>query len=54
MSVTYQLKKIELQQGEIEVLEMTDSNGVVSNVPIDPLNSDYQKYLASLNEASTL
>lgn len=31
-------------------LVMFDDNGVASAVPFDPANSDYQAYLASLEE----
>jgi hypothetical protein len=31
-----------------------DDNGVVRFIPIDEANSDYQAYLKSLDEASTL
>lgn len=28
-----------------KMIEMTDENGVISWVPCDPANSDYQRYL---------
>jgi len=36
------------------VVKRTDSEGNIAFIPIDPANADYQKYLASLDEASTL
>ena len=30
---------------ELNVIIRTDENGIVSSVPIDPANSDYQAYL---------
>jgi hypothetical protein len=35
------------------ILRFND-DGSVSSIPIDPANSDYQEYLASLDETSTL
>ncbi len=35
------------------ILRFNDDGGV-SSIPIDPDNSDYQAYLKSLDEASTL
>jgi hypothetical protein len=37
-----------------EIIKKTDEDGKESWIPIDPANSDYQAYLASLDEASTL
>lgn len=31
-----------------EIIKRTDTNGVVSYIPSDPANSDYQAYLKSL------
>ncbi len=45
MKNTYELKNIETSDGIIEILEMTDSNGVVSTVPMVAGNSDYEAYL---------
>lgn len=45
MTNTYILKTRELLEGSVEILEMTDANGVVSSVPLNPANSDYQAYL---------
>jgi hypothetical protein len=36
------------------VIKATDEDGKVIYIPIDLANSDYQAYLASLDEASTL
>jgi len=33
-----------------EVITTTDSSGNVSFIPTDPANSDYQAYLASLED----
>lgn len=32
------------------VIKRTDANGVESWIPTDPGNSDYQRYLESLND----
>lgn len=45
MKNTYELKNIETSDGIIEILEMTDSNGVVSTVPMVAGNADYEAYL---------
>jgi hypothetical protein len=37
-----------------DLIKATSLDGIVSFIPKDPANSDYQKYLASLDEASTL
>lgn len=42
----------ELEEGFM--IKRTDENGEVAYVPINPDNRDYQVYLASLDEASTL
>jgi hypothetical protein len=39
---------------ENETILRIDAKGNVSNIPKDPSNSDYQAYLKSLDEASTL
>jgi hypothetical protein len=36
------------------IIKRTDENGGIAWVPKDPANSDYQEYLKSLDEASTL
>lgn len=33
-----------------DAIKRTDSNGLVSWIPIDPANSDYAAYLESLND----
>ena len=43
---------IETANGD-KVLRATDENGNHFWIPNDPGNSDYQKYLASLDEATT-
>jgi len=37
-----------------QILKRTDEDGAEWFIPIDPANSDYQAYLKSLDEASTL
>lgn len=49
MTNTYQIKTKELFEGSVEILEMTDANGVISTVPMVPENADYQAYLRWLN-----
>lgn len=34
----------------VEQITKTDENGVIWYVPADPANSDYQAYLASIEE----
>lgn len=50
--IKYELISVEtsLGLGLVEILQMTDENGVISTIPIDPANSDYQAYLKSLEE----
>ena len=48
MKNTYEIKQT---IDGTDYLEMTTSEGVVSFVPMDPANSDYQAYLA--DEAKT-
>jgi hypothetical protein len=45
MKYTYQIEIAELSKTEI--LKRIDENGVVSFIPMDKANSDYQKYLNS-------
>jgi hypothetical protein len=45
-------KKIQIDGNEF--IERTTDDGVVSFIPLDPANSDYQAYLKSLDEAATL
>jgi hypothetical protein len=45
MTYTYELKTRELFEGSVEILEMTDANGVISTVPMVAENADYQRYL---------
>ena len=47
MKNTYELKTNIFGQ---DYLEMTSPEGVISLVPTDPANSDYQAYLKSLEE----
>lgn len=37
-----------------EIIKKTNLDGTVWWIPTDPANSDYQQYLASLNEADEL
>lgn len=37
----------------IEMLKRTDENGLIAWIPIDPANSDYQRYLNPEAEQST-
>jgi hypothetical protein len=37
-----------------KAIKKTDEDGREFFIPIDPANSDYQEYLKSLDEASTL
>lgn len=32
-----------------QLLQQTDEKGIISFVPLDPANTDYQKYLETLN-----
>jgi hypothetical protein len=37
-----------------QLIKQTDSNQIISFVPMDEGNTDYQNYLASLNETNKL
>ena len=37
-----------------EIIVRENENGTITYIPSDPANSDYQAYLKSLDEASTL
>lgn len=54
MKNTYQLKTIELQEGTTELLEMTDTNGIASCVPMVLDNADYQAYLNQMQHLTDL
>jgi hypothetical protein len=45
--ITYEIQTIETSIGNQEFLVKND-NEVISFIPIDPANSDYQAYLATL------
>lgn len=45
MKNTYELKTIETAGGVVEILEMITPEGVISTIPIDENNADYQRYL---------
>ena len=42
---SYDMKYTYEEKTELNVIIRTDENGIVSSVPIDPANSDYQAYL---------
>jgi hypothetical protein len=44
---TYELYTPDYENAQ-EILKRTDSDGTVWWIPLDPTNSDYAKYLASL------
>jgi hypothetical protein len=52
MKNSYELKTIELQEGTTEILEMTDTNGVISCVPMVAGNSDYEAYLNPVEDST--
>ena len=39
--------------GKTNAVRITRDNGIVSTVPFDPLNRDYQEYLEWINEGNT-
>jgi hypothetical protein len=47
----YTYEKVTTESGT-EVIKRTDADGVISWIPIDPANSDYQEYL-NPSEAET-
>jgi hypothetical protein len=46
----YELVKAQ-NEFENDSIKRTDEDGVISFIPTDPANSDYQAYLKSLDEA---
>ena len=42
-----------LQTSYSKVIQRTDDNGIVSSIPFDPANTDYQAYLKWLDEGNT-
>ncbi len=50
--MTYKYEKVISDYGT-ESIKRTDDNGEVSFIPIDPANSDYQRYLNPEAEQST-
>ena len=52
MPISY--KKITKTDPNWEYIARTNEDGSVSVIPIELANSDYQAYLKSLDEASTL
>ena len=51
MAIVYEKKTGELGW---EYIARYNEDGTVSHIPIEPANSAYQEYLASLDEASAL
>jgi hypothetical protein len=51
MKITYEL--VQVYTGDKMVLRHNE-DGTTTSIPTDPANSDYQAYLKSLDEASTL
>ena len=49
--ITYELITPEFAD---QYIRMTEDDGTIRFVPINPANSDYQEYLKSLDEANTL
>jgi hypothetical protein len=49
MAITYEKKTGEFNY---EYIEMATEDDVVSFIPIDPANVDYQQYLKQLEESS--
>lgn len=46
--------RIEKTTSSEDVIVATDLDGIETWIPTNPANSDYQAYLKSLDEASTL
>ena len=53
MKYTYEIIETETLSGIVETIKRTDENGLVSWIPLDPANSDYQRYLNPEAEQST-
>ena len=51
MEYTYEIEVSTL--GKNEILKRTDENGVITWIPMDEANSDYQRYLNPEAEQST-
>jgi hypothetical protein len=51
MTITY--KEVEIAELNTKWIERTNEDGSVSVIPIDPANSDYQRYLNPEAEQST-
>lgn len=43
-----------LTKNDEQIVKATDENGIVYSIPMDLGNSDYQQYLASLDEPDEL
>jgi hypothetical protein len=48
------IKNKDIDGKETTVIKRTNDDDSISWIPTDPANSDYQEYLKSLDEASTL
>jgi hypothetical protein len=46
-------EEVKNEEGTITSIRRTDENGEVWSIPIDPANSDYQRYLNPEAEQST-
>jgi hypothetical protein len=46
----YEVIVLDLHNGETTIIQRTDEDGTVWGIPTDPANSDYQAYLAQLEE----
>jgi hypothetical protein len=54
MKIVYEKQSLELAGKKIEYIKGTlDDNKTVLSIPLDPANSDYQAYLAQLDESET-
>jgi len=54
MEITYTYEVIISELNSSKSIKRTDSDGNQAWIPIDEANSDYQAYLASLDESVTL
>jgi hypothetical protein len=50
----YEIIKSDTDDKNSSILKRTDEDGLITFIPLDPANSDYQAYLKSLDEASSL
>jgi hypothetical protein len=47
-------EEIKDDKGAITSIRRTDENGEVWSIPVDPANSDYQRYLNPADEAEAI